>query len=204
MKQMQKSSTRLIALIGSIILVVIIGAIVWNLSNQDSNRDADKKIDTVSSQISSKNKMYKNDLYSFEYDPAIWKVDEEGYSGKYRYGSRILTLDHASTPGKSIDTGAEIAVLVEESTKTLEEIKADSFSTISAVGVTPENVQDIKISGDVPAVSYEIEGFQNRSSTALFTNNGYTYSVSYQSAKGTEPSKHMSGYKTLLSSFKFK
>jgi alpha-N-acetylglucosamine transferase len=187
-----------------VLLILIVSVVVWNFLKQDNSGITTDKKDTTPTKAVSKNETYKNDFYLFEFDPSKWKLDQEGYKGRYEHSSRIMTLDHASTKGKSIDAGAEVAILVEPSKKTLEEVKSSVFSVMGSLGTQPENIQNINISGGTPAVSYEMEGLQNRSSTTIFVKNNYTYSITYQTAKGKDPVIYMDGYKLLLSSYKFK
>ena len=195
--------TKAILLLGTIVLIVVCSLVATFLIQNDSGKKITEKTDSTSNQTVSNNKAYKNGFYSFEYDPTKWKIDEKGYSGKYDRSSRIMTINFAVSEDKTLADGAEISVLVESSNKTLDEVKDNSFSVLNSFGVQPENVQTIKISNNIPAISYESQGLQNRSSKTIFVKDNYTYVITYQIAKGKDSSLYMDGYKMLVSSFKF-
>ena len=201
---LSRKKTKIIVILGIIVLIAVCAAVVSFLKQNNINEKLTDTTDRTSSQTLLKNKAYENGFYSFEYDPTKWKIDEKGYSGKYDRSSRIMTLNYAVNEDKTIADGAEISVLIESSNKTLNEVKDSSFSILNAFGVQPENVQTIKISNNVPAISYESQGLQNRSSKTIFVKDNYTYVITYQIAKGKDPSLYIDGYKMVVSSFKFK
>ncbi len=188
-------------IVGAFAAAGVLGFVLW--SKHAAPIDGTSQ-DTASSQqksaTSPANLLYESERYTFEYPRDGWRLVEEHYdpNNKSQVTPVLRTSDWAQS-GIAAEKGAAVSVNVSTASKTLLVLKEEAANFADG---TARDFKDMKVDG-VDAFSYKLS-YEGERYNTVFIHDGREYYVQYEHAYGVEPSVHIGGYDTIVSTFRFK
>lgn len=200
-------NTRVIVLVIVIIVIILggVGYFAWTKlapSKSATNTQTTEVAVDPATQVppaAADTKTYSNSTYSFDYLATGWTTSEVKYGTTNPATTVVRTSDYKQT-GMGLDNGAEVAVNVTPTTKTLSQLKQDVINF--GDGTQSQNVLDIKIGGK-DAFSY-YSAYEGIRYHTVIVNNGSSYDIVYQYGTKLDVNKYKNGYDVITSTFTLK
>ncbi len=184
------------------ILIGTLGFIFWNSFLSPKQVVTEKNTTSTQTEVTTPAtvKTYETANYSFEYPLTGWQLTEEQYGPVADELVPVIKTANWAQTGMGLDAGGEVVVNVFRKDDTLSQMKKDL--TEFANGTQVKDLTDIKVAG-VDGFTYN-SAYEGIRYHTVFLHKGFAYDIIYQYGINENADTYMSGYETIVSSFKLK